>query len=163
MTPLIAMVMILIGGMLGGLVAWRASVRRSALAPSGETIRRSAGNALFLLEEFVNPRVEHVVTARQDRVEDDEDSDGGDRNALAERLRTELRASLAHPEIDPDEIRRHLALAVRSGLDWRSLYGEAVRDEIAARPFRAPSLPPSWRVAPRVVDDLAVGERPALP
>jgi hypothetical protein len=34
-------------------------------------------------------------------------------------------------------------------MDWKALFEQAVSDELHERPFRAPSIPPVWRVAPR--------------
>ncbi len=56
--------------------------------------------------------------------------------------------ALALAPIDPDEIRRHLAAAVRTGLDWREVYEEAVAVELSLRPYRRPMIPPACRVAP---------------
>ena len=60
-----------------------------------------------------------------------------------------LAKSLGHDPVDHEEVRRHLASARSAGLDWRAVYEQAVRDELTARPFRAPSIPPIGRVAPR--------------
>ena len=88
-----------------------------------------------MIDEFVNPRMEHVLTARQDQIHDDEVPGGDDdHEALACHLKAELAASLAADPIDAD-IRRHLTAAHREGLDWRTLYEDAVRSEAAARPL----------------------------
>lgn len=117
---------------------------------SGERIRRGGANALLVLEEFVAPRVEHVIEARQQRrVEDDQGSpgDGPDSPDEASVL-ADLRASLGRSPIDPDEVRRQLSRARRAGLDWSRLFDAAIRAELAERPYRAPALPPRSRVAP---------------
>ncbi len=117
---------------------------------TGERVRRGTGHALLGLQQFIEPSVEHIFEAenREQKDEDDHDSDGDDPVAI----RNDLAASLALTPIDPEEVRRHLAAAQRAGLDWRALYEEAAEHERAERPFKAPSIPPLWRVAPRTVD-----------
>ncbi len=45
--------------------------------PSKDQVRRGGSNALLAMEEFVAPRIEHVITARQERNEDDTEAGDG--------------------------------------------------------------------------------------
>jgi hypothetical protein len=121
--------------------------RRGWVDPSRDRVRRGTGHAMLGLREFIEPSVEYVFQAENaEQVEEDDlDASGDDREAIL----ADLATSLGRVSVDHEEVRRHLASARRAGLDWRGVYEAAVRDELAARPFRAPSLPPSWRVAPR--------------
>lgn len=121
--------------------------RRGWIDPSRDRIRRGVGHAMMGVQEFIEPSVEYVFQAEnveQKDAEDPEPSEGGTEAILAD-----LATALCREPVDPEEIRRHLATAHRSGLDWREAFDRAVRDELAARPYRAPSLPPTWKVAPR--------------
>ena len=121
--------------------------RRGWIDPSPDRVRRGVGHAMMGLQEFAEPSVEYVFQAEnveQKDVEDPEPSEGGPEAILAD-----LATGLGRDPVDPEEIRRHLAWARRAGLDWRETFDRAVRDELAARPYRAPSLPPIWKVAPR--------------
>lgn len=109
--------------------------------------RRATGHALLGLQEFIEPSVEYVVQARnvESTEEDDDDGLGADEPAI----RADLADALGRSPVDPEEVRRHLAAAARAGLDWRALFEQAAGDELRARPYRAPELPPARRVAPR--------------
>jgi hypothetical protein len=121
--------------------------RRRWVDPSGERVRRGTGRAILGLQQFIEPSVEYVIRAEnvEQVEEDDPEADGDDAGAI----RDDLSASLGRSPIDPEEVRRLLTRAARSGLDWEGLYDEAVRSELGSRPFRAPSIPPAWKVAPR--------------
>ena len=112
-----------------------------------ESIRRGTGNAMLGLQQFIEPSVEYVFQARnvEQQEEDDDQGQGGDEEAV----RSDLAEALGRLPVDPEEVRRHLAAAMRMGLDWKALFDEAVADELRERPFRAPSMPPARRVAPR--------------
>jgi hypothetical protein len=116
--------------------------------PGKERLRRGAGRALLGLQEFVEPSVEYLFQAQNVEQRDDEDDEGlgGDPEAI----RSGLAEALGRTPVDPEEVRRHLASAVRAGMDWKALFDQAVGDELRARPFRAPYMPPARRVAPRV-------------
>lgn len=43
----------------------------SLRTPTKAQARRGGGNALLVVEEFVTPRIEHVITARQERTKED--------------------------------------------------------------------------------------------
>jgi hypothetical protein len=121
--------------------------RRGWIDTSKERVRRGAGHAMLGLQEFVEPSVEYILqaeNAEQAEEEDADPSEGGPEAILAD-----LAVSLGRDPIDAEEVRRHLASAHRAGLDWRELFDRAVRDELASRPYRAPSIPPVWKVAPR--------------
>ncbi len=125
----------------------RAMQRRQWVDFSQERVRRGTGHAMLGLQEFIEPSVEYVFQAEnvEQKEEDDLEADGDD----IEAIRDDLSVSLGRSPIDPEEVRRLLTSAARSGLEWEELYNEAVRTELGSRPFRAPSIPPAWRVAPR--------------
>jgi hypothetical protein len=121
--------------------------RKGWVDPSRDRVRRGAGHAMLGLREFVEPSVEYILQAENAEQKEQDDlapSDDGPGQIL-----DDLSASLGRDPIDPEEVRRHLAAARRAGLDWRETFDRAIQGELAARPYRAPSLPPSWRVAPR--------------
>lgn len=128
---------------------WRWLIARGWINVKPKTVRSGVGHAMLGLQQFVDPRVEHIVATENREHVDEHDSVGDDEPLDPNVLRADLAAALSQNPIDPDEIRRHLATALRAGLDWRELYLEAERAERAARPYRAPSLPPLRRVAPR--------------
>jgi len=121
--------------------------RRGWIDTSKDRVRRGTGHALLGLEEFIRPSVEHVRQAEQ--VEQKEEDDLDNLEDEREQVVADLSVSLGRDPIDHEEVRRQLASALRAGLDWREVYARAVRDELTARPFRAPWMPPVWRVAPR--------------
>jgi hypothetical protein len=116
--------------------------------PKKESVRRGAGNALLGLQQFVEPSVEYIFQSQnvEQREEDDDEGQGGDDE---EAVHSGLAEALAQTPIDVEEVRRQLAAARRLGLDWRAIFNQAVADELRERPFRAPSMPPARRVAPR--------------
>jgi hypothetical protein len=99
------------------------------------------------LREFVEPSVEYILQA--ENAEQAEAEDPGPSEEGPEAILADLATCLGRDPIDTEEIRRHLASARRAELDWRDLFDRAVRDELAGRPYRAPSIPPAWKVAPR--------------
>src|SRR4051794_6564405 len=104
---------------------------------------------MLVLQEFVEPRVEHVHHVAEER-KDDEDHGAGDDPDLAEsQVRDGLMASLRERPVDPHEVRRHLTAARAAGLDWRTLYAESLHAVLADQPYLAPFLPPAERVSPR--------------
>jgi hypothetical protein len=121
--------------------------RRGWIDTSKHRVRRGAGHALLGLEEFIKPSVEYTRQAEQ--VEQKENDDLDELEDQREEILNDLSTSLGRDPVDHEEIRRQLASALRAGLDWRELFARAVRDELTARPFRAPWMPPVWKVAPR--------------
>ncbi len=121
--------------------------RRRWADPSKERVRRGTGHAMLGLQEFIEPSVEYVLQAEnvEQKEEDDLAADGDDAGAI----RDDLSVSLGRTPIDLEEVRGLLTRAARSGLGWEEVYEAAVRSELGSRPFRTPSIPPSWRVAPR--------------
>jgi hypothetical protein len=115
--------------------------------PGKERVRRGTGNALLGLQEFIEPSVEYVVQAQnvEQKEEKDDEGLGGDEAAI----RSDLAEAMSRTPIDLEEVRRHLSAAARTGMDWKALFEEAASDELRERPFRAPSIPPVRRVAPR--------------
>jgi hypothetical protein len=97
-------------------------------------------SALFALQKVIEPQVEHVIVAKEQKRRDA----GGDGLVLAN-LRDVLRAS----PVNREAIRVYLEAADRQGLDWRRLYNEAVHAELSERPDRAALIPPLEEVAPR--------------
>jgi hypothetical protein len=134
-------------GVLALVLTLKAMQRRRWVDLSQERVRRGTGHAMLGLQEFVEPSVEYVFQAQnvENTAEEDLQADGDDTGAI----RDDLSVSLGLSPIDPEEVRRLLTRAARAGLDWEGLYDEAVRCELRSRPFRAPSIPPAWRVAPR--------------
>jgi hypothetical protein len=115
--------------------------------PGKERVRRGAGHVMLGLQQFIEPSVEHVFQAQnvEQKEEDGDDGLGGGE----EEIRSDLAEALGRTPVDPEEVRRHLAAAVRAGLDWKALFEQAAAEELRQRPFRAPSIPPAKRVAPR--------------
>ena len=115
--------------------------------PGTKNVRRGAGNAMLGLQQFIEPSVEYVVQSQnvEQKEVDDDDGLGGD----AEAIRSDLAEALTRTPVDPEEIRRHLSAAARMGVDWMALFNDVIRNELRQRPFRAPSIPPLKRVAPR--------------
>jgi hypothetical protein len=112
-----------------------------------QRVRRGTGGALLGLQQFIEPSVEHIFQAQNLEQKDDEEDDGlGVDEAV---IRSNLAEALGRSPVDPEEVRRHLSAAARSGMNWKVLFEQAVADELSARPYRAPSLPPARRVAPR--------------
>jgi hypothetical protein len=135
------------GGLLALVLTVRWMQRKGWVDASPDRVRRGTGHALLGLQEFIEPSVEHIFEAENLEQKDKDDRDASDDDP--EVIRADLATSLGRAPVDCEEVRRHLASSKTIGLDWRAVYDQAVRDELAARPFRAPSLPPPWRVAPR--------------
>jgi hypothetical protein len=138
---IVAMGMVLVVSVLG-----RARKDRK-VPPTKERLRRGTGHALLGLQQFIEPSVQHIFAAQNVEQKDEEGDDGlGEDEDL---IRADLAEALGHSPVDIEEIRRHLAAAARAGLDWRTVYEEAVSAELRERPYRAPSMPPPRRVRPR--------------
>jgi hypothetical protein len=112
-----------------------------------ERRRRATGHALLGLQEFIEPSVEYVFQAQnvEQKEEEDDEGLGGDEGLI----RSDLALALSRSPVDPEEVRRHLSAAARAGMDWKALFEQATAEELTERPYRAPSLPPAYRVAPR--------------
>ena len=125
--------------------SWRVGIAK--LVPVKARTRRATGSALLGLQQFIEPSVEYVFQAQnvEQKEEEDDDGLGGDESAI----RSDLALALSRSPVDPEEVRRHLSAAARAGMDWKALFEQAAADELRERPFRAPSLPPAYRVAPR--------------
>lgn len=115
--------------------------------PGKETVRRGTGHAMLGLQQFIEPSIEHVFQAQN--VEQKEEGDDEGLGVDEEAIRSDLAEALGRSPVDPEEVRRLLAAIARLGLDWKAQFEQAVREELRERPFRAPSMPPSRRVAPR--------------
>jgi hypothetical protein len=116
-------------------------------SPVKDRVRRGTGHALLGLQQFVEPSVEHIFQAQNVEQKEEEDDDGLGEDEAA--IRSDLGEALGRSPVDCEEVRRHLTAAARAGLDWNALFEEAVSAELRERPFRAPSMPPVRRVAPR--------------
>jgi hypothetical protein len=132
---------------LGLALGIRAMQRRRWVDLNQERVRRGTGHAMLGLQEFIEPSVEYVFQAENVEQKEEDDLEAGEDDAGL--IRDDLSASLGRSPIDPEEVRRHLTRAAQAGLDWEELYDVAVRSELGSRPFRAPSIPPAWKVAPR--------------
>jgi hypothetical protein len=116
-------------------------------SPGKDRVRRGTGHALLGLQQFVEPSVEYIFQAQNVEQKEEEDDDGlGEDEEL---IRSGLADALGRTPVDTEEVRRHLTTAACAGLDWKALFEEAVSAELRERPFRAPSMPPVRRVAPR--------------
>jgi hypothetical protein len=135
------------GLLLAGFLALARMQRKGWIDASPGRVRRGTGHAMLGLQEFIEPSVEHIFEAENLEQKDEDDRDASEDDP--ETIRADLSTSLGRDPVDHEEVRRHLATARRAGLDWREVYEQAVRDELSDRPFRSPSLPPPWRVAPR--------------
>lgn len=144
--PLIPVVLACLG-ILGLTLALRALQRRQLVELSKGRVRRGTGHAMLGLQEFIEPSVEYVFQAENAEQKQEEDLESDDEEAGA--ILEDLSMALGRTPIDPEEVRRLLTKAARAGLDWYELYEEAVRSELGSRPFKAPAIPPTWRVAPR--------------
>jgi hypothetical protein len=111
-------------------------------------VRRGTGHAFLGFQQFIEPSVEHIVQAQN--VEQKDEDEGEGLGIDEEAVRADLADALRQSPVDHEEVRRHLTAAVRAGLDWNALFDQAVADELRGRPFRAPSIPPAHRVAPRL-------------
>ncbi len=116
-------------------------------SPVKERLRRGTGHALLGLQEFIEPSVEYVFQAQNVEQKEEEDDDGLGEDEEA--IRSDLAEAMGRTPVDTEEVRRYLTAAARSGLDWKALFDQAVANELRERPFRAPSIPPVGRVAPR--------------
>jgi hypothetical protein len=115
--------------------------------PAKERARRATGSALLGLQQFIEPSVEYVFQAQnvEQKEEEDDEGLGGDEEAIG----SDLALALSRSPVDPEEVRRHLSAAARAGMDWKAVFEQAAADELRERPYRAPAIPPSYRVAPR--------------
>jgi hypothetical protein len=98
-------------------------------------------SALFALQKAIEPQVEHVIVAKEQKRRDMAD-DG--------LVLTNLRDALRATPVNREAIQAYLETADRQGLDWRRLYNEAVRAELIERPDRAALIPPLEDVTPAI-------------
>ena len=138
---------IVAAGLVWGVTALGRAGKNRKESPVRDRVRRGTGHALLGLQQFIEPSVEHVFEAQNVEQMEEEDDDGlGEGEGV---IRADLAEALGRSPIDHEEVRRHLTAAARAGLDWKSLYEEAVAVELRERPFRAPAIPPAGRVRPR--------------
>jgi hypothetical protein len=102
----------------------------------------SPTSAWVAMQRFLEPGAKHVVELSRERSNEDEE-------AGRDRLLSNLLASLDATPVNLEEVRIYLAIAKGKGIDWRDLYNEAVRVQLAARPDRAPIIPPLEDVIPQ--------------
>ena len=105
--------------------------------PSG-----SAASAWVAMQQFVEPGVKHVVQIRQER-RSREDEEAG-----RERILANLLATLDALPINSEVIRFYLSVAQKAGLDWKSLYKEAVQIQRSSRRDSDALIPSPEEVAP---------------
>src|SRR5207302_1411929 len=105
-----------------------------------EKVRRAGGHAMLVLQEFVEPRVEHVHHVAEERKDEEDHGAGDDPDLLESQLGDDLRESLRKTPIDLPHVRRHLTTARTAGLDWSRLYAESVQAVLADQPYLAPFL-----------------------
>jgi hypothetical protein len=119
-----------------------------------KAVRRSTSGAALAFQQVFDPGIEHVIRAERDAEEEEADpgGDGDPPEAVVEILRSDLLVALTRVPLQPEELRKVLAEAQREGLDWRSLYEEAVRATLADRPYLAPAMLPVSRVTPRTAE-----------
>jgi hypothetical protein len=115
---------------------------------SRQRARRGTGHAMLGLQQFIEPSVEYIFEAENLEQKEEDEGESGDEDDR-EAILADLAASLGRDPIDPEEVRRHLASALRAGVDWREAFEAAVELELAERPYRRPAMPPVWKVAPR--------------
>jgi hypothetical protein len=94
------------------------------------------------LQQAIEPAVKHVLQVRQEK------RGAEDREAARQRLLALLSETVCATPVSVEGIRLYLTAAQEAGLDWRALYGEAVREELLIRPDRAAVLPSPDDVAP---------------
>ena len=102
----------------------------------------SAASAWVAMQQFIEPGVKHVVQIKQERrSEEDEEAD-------KERVLANLSATLDAIPINPEVVRYYLSVAQRAGLDWKSLYEEAVQIRRSRRRDSDALIPSPEEVAP---------------
>jgi hypothetical protein len=106
-----------------GLLYYRRTKRQSGIA-----------SMCVGLQEFVEPGVKHVREAREHVREEDQE-------ARKQRLMDGLLACLEADVTQVNQVVLYLEAARTAGLDWRSLYEEAVRVYLARHPDRAEGIP----------------------
>ncbi len=112
-----------------------------------ERLRRGAGHVMLGFQEFIEPSVEYIFQAQNVEQKEEEDDDG--LGISEEQVRSGLAEAMARSPIDHEEVRSQLTAASRLGLNWNAIFASAVANELRERPYRAPSIPPVSRVAPR--------------
>jgi hypothetical protein len=102
----------------------------------------SSGSVFVALQQFIEPRVKHVVQVKQ------ESRSEQDLQAARERAIGNLLEALAAPPVNPEVIRFYLSMAQKSGLNWKALYEEAVHLHRAKRKDSDAAFPSPDEVAP---------------
>lgn len=99
-------------------------------------------SALVAMQQFIEPRVKHVVEVRHEkRSETDIEAD-------RERILAMLKEILQSTPVNVEAVRLYLSSAKNLGLDWQALYEQAVQAEFHEVPNRASLLPSLATVAP---------------
>ena len=94
------------------------------------------------MQQFIEPGVKHVVQIKQER-RGEEDEEAG-----RERILANLLATLDALPINPEVVRFYLSVAQKAGLDWKSLYEEAVQIQRSSRRDSDALIPSPEEVAP---------------
>src|SRR5207245_5343174 len=102
----------------------------------------SAASAWVAMQQFIEPGVKHVVQIKQEKRSEDDEAAG------KERVLANLSATLDAIPINPEVVRYYLSVAQRAGLDWKSLYEEAVQMQQSRRRDSDSLIPSREEVAP---------------
>ena len=102
----------------------------------------SAASAWVAMQQFIEPGVKHVVQIKQEKRSEDDEAAG------KERVLANLSATLDAIPINPEVVRYYLSVAQRAGLDWKSLYEEAVQIRRSRRRDSDALIPSPEEVAP---------------
>jgi hypothetical protein len=94
------------------------------------------------MQQFIEPGVKHVVQIKQER-RSEEDEEAGKETVL-----TNLLATLDALPINPEVVRYYLSVAQKAGLDWKSLYDEAIQIQRSRRKDSDVLFPSLEEVAP---------------
>jgi hypothetical protein len=102
----------------------------------------SAGSVFVAMQQFIEPKVKHVVQVKQDS--------RSEQNLVAakERALNSLLDALDASTVNPEVIRFYLSTAQRAGLDWKSLYEEAAQMHRARRKDADAAIPSPDELAP---------------
>jgi hypothetical protein len=94
------------------------------------------------MQQFIEPGLKHVVQIKQER-RSEEDEEAG-----RERILANLLATLDALPINREVVRFYLSVAQKAGLDWKSLYEEAVQIQRSSRRDSDALIPSPEEVAP---------------
>lgn len=99
-------------------------------------------SAFLRLQQYIEPRIKYVLKAKH------QDRSMEDRERVQERLLARLLACLESNPVNREEIRCHLATALRAGLVGSQLYEKVVAMQRTNRPEDAARFPGLEEVVP---------------